>query len=388
MAVIPQFAQIIRGVTIGLLMLWLVPQVLRAPKVVPLQALAALVLCWAVSLPFEIAGRAGRGLLVGDAMTAMEIQSLLGILADFSLLCFLLTTVYAADEARRRVLFQVPVLAVTIIVMVVTAQLIPPESRVLAARQPVGFPIPPHGATPIMLFYLAFYSYTGIAFAVSAVVSCRYARRGLDAWLRQGMMVMAAGSGCLWLGLTIFVADTAGAMIGRRVPAIVVFSVGFSATLGGIYIFLLGLGYRSARMRVAALAVWWHHRRIYRQLTPLWSVLHDRFPEDMLDRTPIAAWHNAFNLRGVHRRFYRRFTECRDGLVRLSPYIALVRDEGLSTAPLAVQLTAALDRHANGDPVDATAAPIAVPDRDGLDADVAELVNLSRALEMKGTRSL
>jgi hypothetical protein len=83
----------------------------------------------------------------------------------------------------------------------------------------------------------------------------------------------------------------------------------------------------------------------------------------------------------VHRRYYRRVIECRDGLVRISPYLARYRiDPGADASTLASRLKDALRAHAEGEPVPPQAMPVAIPQGDGLDADVHELVALARAL--------
>ncbi|WIX85506.1 DUF6545 domain-containing protein [Amycolatopsis sp. DG1A-15b] len=72
--------------------------------------------------------------------------------------------------------------------------------------------------------------------------------------------------------------------------------------------------------------------------------------------------------------------ECRDGLVRIGPY--LVRTD--TAADLPSRLQQALAAHAAGEPVSTKAVPVALPEGDGLDADVRELVQLARGLETRG----
>jgi hypothetical protein len=130
--------------------------------------------------------------------------------------------------------------------------------------------------------------------------------------------------------------------------------------------------------RTAALRIWWQHRRLCRQLGPLWTMLHEAYPEDELSRVPAGRWRDLLRLRGVHRRYYRRVIECRDGLVRVSPYLA-PRDIDTPVG-LANALREALRARTQGAPVEGLAMPVAIPDGDGLDADVKQLVALSKAL--------
>jgi hypothetical protein len=148
----------------------------------------------------------------------------------------------------------------------------------------------------------------------------------------------------------------------------------------GVLLFLIGVTYPAAATRVGAVRIWWRHRRGYRQLAPLWTVLHAEFPDDALDRVPAARWRDAFRLRGTHRRYYRRVVECRDGLVRISPYLARTD----VSADLPSRLRQALSAHAAGEPTAAKAVPVALPEQEGLDADVRELVQLARGLETRG----
>ena len=122
--------------------------------------------------------------------------------------------------------------------------------------------------------------------------------------------------------------------------------------------------------------MWWQHRRSYHQLAPLWTLLHQRFPEDAFGRLPSGRWRDAVSLRGVHRRYYRRVIECRDGLLRISPYLA---PDG-SDSSLADRVRDGLRAHDSGVPAPSRAVPVAIPATDGLDADVRELVALSKAL--------
>jgi hypothetical protein len=90
----------------------------------------------------------------------------------------------------------------------------------------------------------------------------------------------------------------------------------------------------------------------------------------------------------VHRRYYRRVIECRDGLVRISPYLAGVGTDPAELADperLAGQLSDALRAHAAGETVSSQAIAIALPAEDSLEADVDRLIELSQAVERTRT---
>jgi hypothetical protein len=154
--------------------------------------------------------------------------------------------------------------------------------------------------------------------------------------------------------------------------------------LGGLAVFFAGLAYRGIATRVEATWLWWRHLLSYHQLRPLWMTLHQAFPEDVLSRVPDTPLRDVLSLRGVHRRYYRRAIECRDGLVRVSPYLAGVDGSGNQNASsyhdLADRVKEALRAHAAGVSAPSQAVPIALPSQSGLDADVFELVALSRAM--------
>jgi hypothetical protein len=116
------------------------------------------------------------------------------------------------------------------------------------------------------------------------------------------------------------------------------------------------------------------HLRTYHRLAPLWTLLNQSFPEDALHRVP--SRRDSFSLRGVHRRYYRRVIECRDGLVRISPYAA----EAPGEPPLSDRLRAGLETRRSGAVTMRRPIGLALPEGDGLDADVRELEKLAVAL--------
>jgi hypothetical protein len=87
-----------------------------------------------------------------------------------------------------------------------------------------------------------------------------------------------------------------------------------------IPIFVAGFVAPAAISRALAWQRWRRHLREYHHLAPLWNSLHEVFPEDALNRRANGSWLDAVNVRSIHRRCHRRAIECRDGLVRLSPY--------------------------------------------------------------------
>lgn len=126
---------------------------------------------------------------------------------------------------------------------------------------------------------------------------------------------------------------------------------------------------------------WARHRRIYRDLVPLWVLLHDACPAHPAARKS-SMWWPPWQTR---RRAYRRLIECRDGLVRLSQYLG--QSGSRDDRDLAGRLLAAADVSPGRDcPVMRPAVPVAIPRSPGLDADADALVHLSRAIGSSGFR--
>jgi hypothetical protein len=189
----------------------------------------------------------------------------------------------------------------------------------------------------------------------------------------------------LVIGETVFVTTTSAQWAGVAVPK-VLFSIGLLFILPGSVVFTVGFAYPAVSMRLAAVRVWWQHRRTYHRLAPLWTVLHQQFPEDRLGRVPTSRWRDAVSVRGVHRRCYRRVIECRDGLLRISPYLAANGNN--ANASLADRLRAGLRARASSLPAPHRPVPVAIPATDGLDTDARELVTLSNACAcLEATRS-
>ena len=376
-------AQAIRGIAYWALFAWLLLLVAKAPRNVPLRAMTVLVGGWAIGYPFELAASQGQAFLVGDPMVSKLIGYLFSLVGQYGLVCFLLFTTRPAAAARRSARLQAaPV--VTVAAILVTSTLTTPVGlRAAAARMPTEVLVNGHLSVPlgVGVFYFFANAYTLYAYGFGLVVAASYVIRGGERQLRWAMALMAAGLAGLTFCFAVAVVANFFQLTGNsaRVPAVLL----VTATIGafaGIPIFVVGVAYRSVAMRLAAVGVWWRHRRAYRQLGPLWAALHEEFPEDALGRVPSPSWRDLLTLRRLHRRYYRRVIECRDGLVRVSPYLVAIEGASDSVEAIARQLPAALRAHADGVPVADRAVPLVLPGAQGLDADVEQLVALSVAL--------
>ncbi|WP_338059192.1 DUF6545 domain-containing protein, partial [Streptomyces malaysiense] len=85
--------------------------------------------------------------------------------------------------------------------------------------------------------------------------------------------------------------------------------------------------------------------------------------------------------RSIHRRYYRRVIECRDGLVTVSSYLAMLGvTQNASPEAVARVLPAAL-RACAIDTAEASPAVGVALTTNSIDADVRQLVAVSQALE-------
>lgn len=149
-----------------------------------------------------------------------------------------------------------------------------------------------------------------------------------------------------------------------------------------LWLFIIGVCVAGAMARLAAVRIWWQHRSAYHQLRPLRSAMHDVLPADQLDRHSPHPEADRLSPWRIHRRYWRRIVEIRDGLVQLSPRL---RDLGYTpdVRLTADQLRGALDRQRTGiAPSSRHATLVAAPATGGnAEADVDELLHLSRALQ-------
>lgn len=364
---------------------WMLYLVARSPADVRRWAVAGLLAGWSLAYPFGIAASRGVEFLGVDAMNARYLQHALLLVAAFSLVCFFQFSALEPALARGRAVRDAVVLGVALVILTVANVMIPADLRTAAATVTSTPGEGPVGVTSIAIFYIAANSYLLYAFAAAGLWTRRYAR-GAEPRLRRGLRIASVGLAAISLAGATFVASNVSRWAGTPAPPPVVVTSIFLLLIG-IVLFVVGMAYPTVRTRLAALRVWRRHRRAYRRLRPLWTILNEQFPEDALSRVPASRWRDALTLRSVHRRYYRRVIECRDGLVRISPYLASLGADPAELADpqrLARELSDALRAHAAGETVPPQAIPIALPAEDSLEADVDRLIELSQAVERAG----
>lgn len=287
-----------------------------------------------------------------------------------SLLIFFLGSALGPRQARRVALELVP-LAAAIAVMTVALAITPVPLRG-AALGPDTVHEP-----GIALFYFGGGAYLIYAITACAVWIGRY-QRVADPHLRTGLRIgaaslVAAAAGSVFRALYLVLAwvfdVTVPALLWLGVPLVILGSV----------LFLAGITYPGVRARVAAVVRRRRHRADHHRLAPLWTLLVAAYPSIVLRTPPGSGLRDRF---AVHRRYYRRVIEIRDGLVQLSPYLetdlaSLAADDPSAAA---AALRAALARQASGEVSDGRAKLVLPGGGADLESDVRPLLSLSTSL--------
>jgi hypothetical protein len=359
-------------VVFGAALAWRIYQLQRAPRRLPL---------WAVTV--TVAGVSGSSLcqqkVVSDALDHVSfpgagrlLNNVLLSVALCSLLVFFLGSAPGPGKYRR-VAWELVPLGAVITLMCVALASTPPEVRGLSLGPDVVH------VTGAALFYLG----AGL-YLIYGLIACvgwifRYLRTA-DRQLRIGLLfggygLALAAAGSVLRALYIVLAWAGG-------PALpVLLTVAIPLVILGIAGFLVGISYPGVHARFAALRRRRRHGRYYRELNPLWTLLSAAYPDIVLRTTPAKPL-EGLHPRNVHRRFYRRVIEIRDGLVQLSPYLGsdLASVAEVDATSAAAELKSALGRQAAGE--DTGRQPhLVLPAANDIEADVRPLLALSRAID-------
>lgn len=318
-----------------------------------------------------------------DAMTTSGVAKVvyngLVMAGLYALVCFFTYATRGEDATRpRRIWIDCVLLSITLATMTTLMIMTPPGLRGHSLRTP-------HITRPeIAWFYIV-----GNIYFVYAYLS-----GGWRAWRYS-----APASRYLSLALRVTALGLAGLMItsiDRTILVVIRFNHGlplerlntinWQISNGSFILLVIGMCLLAVVQAVAAMRSWLLHRRLYRQLTPLWAALHQAYPELILDRELAGRWLETFRFDRTHRGFYRRLIECRDGLVRLSPYIAVVAGgqdiSRCSASELARYIRAALALKPQQEAPSGglSAVFVAIPSASDINSDVRELIDVSNAL--------
>lgn len=362
-----------RDIAVFIPLVWKLAQVRHAPRDIPLRTVTLCVAFGAAAAICE--DELSKQTLNNDVLSQRAAGPALLMLAHqvsllslvYTLICFFLFSTLDSQGARIRAAWQALPLAVALAIVAVTALILP------AGASPASYPLP-----IVSVQFLAADAYMVYGLSLAFRWTRRYASQA-GPRLARGLLLTSIGLAALATATTLLAVVVVARWSGHSAPGVIT-SVEQLLLTSGAVIFLVGVCYPGAAMRLVALRIWWRHLRAYHRLRPLWGRLHVAFPDDALSRISLPLWRDIISLHGVHRRYYRRVIECRDGLVRISPYIVTVRENGLDSRPLADQLSVALDLYSTGERVQSHAVALASPTSTSLDADVHELVVLSQAL--------
>ncbi|WJV50801.1 MAB_1171c family putative transporter [Streptomyces flavofungini] len=356
--------------TLAIATVWKLYQVSRAPRSLPLRWLTLCLACAAV--PY---------LLVGEGVRA-DVDGALGVgaaklLADILFLCMsyclMVFYLYSADEGpptRRRVRLEALGLLGFVVVIAVAAATAPQGGALRSSFEGADMTIP-----QVAAFYLGLGVYLMYAYTVSCRRTHRYARmsRGHEAvglWLATVGLLGHIGSTAVRSGFAVVRTQ------GVAVPDWLTLSSSVLLVVS-TPVFVLGVTWPGAHSRFTAWRVRRRHRRVHRQLEPLWLLLSTAYPDTVLP--------DPAGSRRAHRAYTRRVVECRDGLVRISPHLR--RDptaepalESLTPEDLAVRLRRAAKDVRGGHTGPQHGTPLRLPHVGDREADVQQLVTLSRAL--------
>ncbi|WP_246076188.1 MAB_1171c family putative transporter [Amycolatopsis cihanbeyliensis] len=362
-------------VVLGTALGWKAYQLYRAPQDRPLLAVTLCLACAAAAFPLGLPAGARLVDSIFEFGVSELGQNVLLLATVYWLMCFYLFSATDLEQGRRRAKWEAVPLAAVVVAITVATFATPVELRWSS------FGEADMQVTGAATFYLLAGLYLVYAIATALHWTWRHARATRPP-LSVGLRLAGAGMAGMVLAGSVRAGFVVIRWSGGSIPSWLNATASLLLSLA-IPLFVIGISYPSVATRIAALRVWRQHRTRYRQLHPLWMELHQVYPEHLLGRVPGSAWRDALRLRGVHRRYYRRVIECRDGLVRISPYLAHARETANNGTSLAELLRAALRAHAEGEPVSTKASAVAVPLADDLDADVYELVELSNALRAR-----
>lgn len=358
---------------------WKLYQWSKDPRDAPLRSVTLCLVCAAASYPLAMPGGASGFDTVAGHGAGKLAQNVLLLVTVYFLMCFYLYS--SADEKVGRLRARWEGIGALVVIGVITAAVLTaPGDQVLAG----SFSTADMTIPQVAVFYLFAGLYLLYALAAAGWWTRRYARmsqrpHATGLWLAAaGLFGMAAA--CAIRAVFVIVRSRSAA-----VPEALTAGVALLLVVS-ISLFVIGVSYPGARARLAALRVWQRHRRVHRQLQPLWVLLSDAYPESVLKPASVS-WRDRWSARGVNRRYHRRVVECRDGLVRISAYLHDHNTGGalLDMAPeaLAEHLRNAATAVGQGIPEPRRAIALAMPHRDDRDTDVQQLVALSNALRAK-----
>ncbi|MFJ7625588.1 MAB_1171c family putative transporter [Streptomyces sp. NPDC097595] len=361
-------------VLLGLAVVWKLYQLSRAPGDRALRAVSLCLACRAAELCLLLPSvSAALSSLLGTG-TGRLLAKIFAMDTAYWLVRFYLHLLPASRRSTLRVRRETLLLSLAVACVTTAFLATPPAARSslfgygdMSAPAVVAF----HAVPPLYLMY---------TLAMALRWTWGYVRIS-DGAVATGLRLTAASLACMLAANVVFELSTLARWRGLPFPADL-YHLCRELLTPAILVFATGLSYAGIVSRCASGRIWLLHRRNYRQLAPLWRGLHAAFPENTLRDSPAAPWRETLHAWGIHRRYYRRVIECRDGLVRLSPHLAAC-GVGTDASPetVAKHLPRALRAQASGDAAADRAVDLMQSVGDSLDADARQLIAVSVAFE-------
>ncbi|MFI6372391.1 MAB_1171c family putative transporter [Streptomyces sp. NPDC050546] len=355
-------------------LVWKLYQLKRSPRDAPLRSVTLCLVCAALSYPLAMPGGAYGVDTVAGHGAAKLIQNVLLLLSVYFLMCFYLYS--AADEGAGRRRARREAVGVVVVVIAITVAAATAHEAFVGSYSSADMTVP-----QVALFYGGAGLYLMYALGTACRWTRRYARMSQGPH-STGLWMAAAGLGTMAVACAIRAVVVAVRWADTDVPKPFMTAVAF-LLVASVWLFTAGITYSAARTRISSLRLWLRHRRDHRRLAPLWELLADAYPENVLTSASPAAW-DRLRARGVHRRYHRRIVECRDGLVDISPYLLDEGEDsaslGTDAAELAARLRRASARIGEGTPAPRQAVHLAMALGRDRQADVKQLIAVSDAL--------
>lgn len=366
-----------------LVLAWFLYRLVRSPRD---PALWAVVVCIAFQLLGASTVAAFARTVFGEALSSSTVKLLANLALNTSRYALLLFFLISSGGSWRRVRAESGILAAVCLAMTAAVLSLPPGPRDRA--YPLAAALPDDMSRPgVALFYAIGGGYTFYATVQAARWALRYAAEsGRRAQFGLRVVAVALAVAAVVNGTRTVV--TVVRWTGRHGYGAEVLRLTDRLAPVSIFVFLAGVLSIGLGARLAVLRNWLHRRRAYAELWPLWRALHAVFPADTLDHAPTRAWPDTLFPHRVGHRYWRRVIEIRDGLLQIGPQLLDAgfdpqkpADEQVGTFRRALQLES--DGRV---PNNRTAVLVAAPEEPGINADVRQLINLSRALAREGAQ--
>ena len=350
---------------------WKFSQLARDPGNAPLRSVALCLLCGGLSYTVAMpSGAAGF-----DTFTvhggAKLVQNLLLLACCYFIMCFYLYS--AADEVAGRRRARREGLGLLVVAAALTVDALSTSHTALAGSYSTADMAVPQTA----LFFLLAGGYMAYALGSAFWWTRRYARmtkRPLSTGLWLAATGLAAMAGACAIRAVFVVIRNQGGEVPKPLTAGVALLL-----VMAIPFFVVGLSYPMFRARIASVGIRRRHRKMHRQLEPLWQLVTGAFPELVLHPAS-SSLRDRWRARNVHRRYHRRFVECRDGLVRLSPYVDMSGTAHPGPAATAELLRTAAKLASSSGEAPVPAVSLNLSQQKDRAADVKQLLCLANSL--------